>query len=296
MFTGLRADSQKLFSVTPLFRIQHGLALGSQALSPYQLMAVYGTSAVYLQAGLSNDGSLTAWGNYRWTPKFISKTQASLQPGESQALIQFDNDYTGDDFSASIKAMNPSVLQGSLTGIFIGSYLQSLTPSLALGLEGIWQRQAPTTRPETVISYAGRYKGSDWVASAQVSPQGTIGASYWKKLTEKVEAGADLQLQFAPGPGGAGGMFGGLRREGTATVGAKYDFVASTFRAQVDSSGKVAAYLEKRVTPVVGLTFAGEIDQVKQQTKIGLAVSIESAPEELMTGAIQPSESIAPPI
>ena len=46
MFTGLRADSQKLFSVSPLFRIQHGLAMGSQGLPPYQLMAVYGTADV----------------------------------------------------------------------------------------------------------------------------------------------------------------------------------------------------------------------------------------------------------
>ena len=46
MFSGLRADSQKLFSISPLFRIQHGLAIGSQALPPYQLMAVYGIPAV----------------------------------------------------------------------------------------------------------------------------------------------------------------------------------------------------------------------------------------------------------
>lgn len=46
IFSGLRADSQKLFSVNPLFRIQHGLAMGSQALPPYQLMAVYGTNSV----------------------------------------------------------------------------------------------------------------------------------------------------------------------------------------------------------------------------------------------------------
>ena len=186
-----------------------------------------------------------------------------MTPGESQAIISFDQDYTGDDFSASVKAMNPSMLQGGLTGIIVGSYLQSLTPSLALGLEGVWQRQAPNTRPETLIQYYGRYKGSNWIASAQLSPQGSVGASYWRRLTEKVETGVDLQLQFAPGPGGAGGMFGGLRREGTATVGAKYDFTASTFRAQIDSTGKVAAYLEKRVTPVVGVTFAGEIDQLK---------------------------------
>lgn len=46
MFSGLRADVQKVFSVSPLFRIQHGLAMGSQALPPYQLMALYGTNNV----------------------------------------------------------------------------------------------------------------------------------------------------------------------------------------------------------------------------------------------------------
>ena len=177
--------------------------------------------------------------------------------------MQLDNEYVGDDFTASLKALNPSVLQGALTGVFIGSYLQSLTPSLSLGLECGSQRQAANMKPNAMVKYAGRYKTSNWIASGQFSPEGTFEASYWRKLTEKVEAGVDLQLQFAPGPGGPGGMLGGVQKEGVTTVGAKYDFTASTFRAQLDSTGKVAAYLEKRVTPVVGLTFAGEIDQIK---------------------------------
>jgi len=48
MFTGLRCDLQKIFSVYPLFRIQHGFAMGSQALPPWQLMALYGTPRVGL--------------------------------------------------------------------------------------------------------------------------------------------------------------------------------------------------------------------------------------------------------
>jgi hypothetical protein len=32
-------------------------------------------------------------------------------------LVQIDNDYTGRDFSASLKAFNPSCLEGGLTGI-----------------------------------------------------------------------------------------------------------------------------------------------------------------------------------
>ena len=46
MFSGLRCDLQKIFSVAPLFRLQHGFAMGSQALPPWQLMALYGTPRV----------------------------------------------------------------------------------------------------------------------------------------------------------------------------------------------------------------------------------------------------------
>jgi mitochondrial import receptor subunit TOM40 len=177
-------------------------------------------------------------------------------------MVQFDNEYTGDDFSASVKAISPSVLEGRLTGIVIGSYLQSLTPSLSLGLEGVWQRAALNSKPETAMSYCARYKGTDWIASAQYLAQGSLGASYWRRLTEKVEAGVDCQLQFAPGMGGAG-MFGGIRREGTTTVGVKYSFTTSVYRAQVDSAGKFGVVLEKRIAAPVTLSFAAEIDQWK---------------------------------
>lgn len=177
-------------------------------------------------------------------------------------MFSFDNDYSGKDFSASLKSINPSILDGGLTGIFMGSYLQSLTPSLAVGLEAMWQRQAINSGPETMISYCAKYKGSDWIASAQVAEQGSLSTSYWKKLTDKVEAGVDLNLQFAPGMGGRL-MGSGSRREGTTTIGAKYDFRASSFRAQVDSTGKLSCLFEKRVLSPVQLTFAGEMDHFK---------------------------------
>jgi len=65
------------------------------------------------------------------------------------------------------------------------------------------------------------------------------------------------------------------------TVGAKYDFRMSTFRAQVDSTGKLSCLLEKRVAPPVQLTFAAEVDHFKQAAKIGVAVSIEAGSEDL---------------
>jgi mitochondrial import receptor subunit TOM40 len=213
-----------------------------------------------MQGNVDNEGTLSTRFNYRWTPSFVTKTQIQIAPGQG-AMAQFDNEYVGDDFTASIKTLNPSIIDGGLTGIFIGSYLQSVTPSLALGLEAIWQRSALNQGPETAISYCAKYKGSDWIASAQLAAGGQIRTSYWRRLTDKVEAGVDLNLQFA-GLSGAG-MMGGMRKEGTTTVGAKYDFRMSTFRAQVDSTGKLSCLLEKIIAPPVQLTFAADMDHFK---------------------------------
>lgn len=218
---------------------------------------------VFLHGTVDNDGSVATRANYRWTDSFVTRSQMQLASGPGQSVVQIDQDYTGKDFSASVKAINPSMLDGGLTGVFIGSYLQSITPGLALGMEAVWQRAAMNMGPEAVVSYAARYKGFDWIASAQLQPQGTLSTTYWRRLTDKVEVGAELNLQFAPGLGRSQLLGGDSGREGTATVGAKYDFRASTFRAQVDSSGKLAALLEKRVMPFVQITIAGEIDQLK---------------------------------
>jgi mitochondrial import receptor subunit TOM40 len=204
----------------------------------------------------------------------------NLAAGAGQSIMQIDQDYTGKDFSASLKSLNPSVLDGGLTGIFIGSYLQSVTPGLALGLEAVWQRQAMNTPPEAVLSYVARYKGNDWIASAQLQSESAFNTSYWRRLTDKVEVGADLNIQFQPGMGRGALMGGDLRKEGTATIGAKYDFRASTFRAQADSTGKLSALLEKRVLPFVQVIFAGELDQLKVSDQCYGWSSVQGANDE----------------
>lgn len=174
-------------------------------------------------------------------------------------MAQIDNEYVGSDFTASVKAVNPSVIEGGLTGIFIASYLQSVTPSIALGLEGVWQRAALNQGPETALSYCAKYKGSDWIATAQLQAQGVLQATYWRRLSEKVEAGVDLNLALS----GGNPMMGGPSKEGVATVGTKYAFHMSTFRAQVDSTGKLSCLWEKRVAPPVQITFAADMDHFK---------------------------------
>lgn len=247
---------------------------------------------------MDNDGQLSTRFNYRWSDKLVSKTQLQVVPGSGQDMVQLENEYTGDDFTASLKMLNPSALDGGITGIFIGSYLQSVTPKLALGLETVWQRAGLTQGPEMATSYSLRYKSDDWVATAQLQAQGALNTSYWRRLSEKVQAGCDLTLSLAP----SGGMMGGIQKEGIATMGAKYDFRMSTFRAQVDSKGKLSCLLEKRIAAPVMMTFAADVDHFtvrdsshasanvasivlltvpQQQAKIGVAISVEAAGEDL---------------
>lgn len=108
--------------------------------------------------------------------------------------------------------------------------------------------------PEVVATYIAKYTGSDksWIATAQIQPAGIVQATYWQKLSEKVDFAADLQLVSTP-----------MRRDAIATLGAKYDLRLSTFRAQLDSTGKVSALLEQRFTPTFAFLMSGEIDHFK---------------------------------
>ena len=216
-----------------------------------------------MQGNIDNDGQLMAVFNRQWNRSLVTKSQVSIAPGQ-QSMLQLDADYAGQDFTASLKSINPSFLEGGLSGVYVGSYLQSITPGLALGIESVWQRMAMNQGPETVLSYCAKYKGQDWIGTAQLNGHGALSTSFWRRLNERVEAGVDLNLQFSPGLNGGGAMMGaGAKKEGIATIGAKYDFRMSTFRAQLDSTGKLGCLLEKRVLPPVQVAFAGEIDHVK---------------------------------
>ena len=174
-------------------------------------------------------------------------------------MVSLENDYTGSDFSASLKAVNPSVLDGGITGMIMASYLQAVTPKLSLGIDAFWSRPASAYPPELNVSYAARYKAADWMACGQIIPdRGVLEASYWRRLTEKVETGINCNLAFAGiGPGGP---MAGPQKEGQVTIGAKYDFRTTSFRAQIDNKGTVGCLLEKMIAPPIRITFSGEID------------------------------------
>ncbi|KAI1391225.1 eukaryotic porin-domain-containing protein [Hypoxylon trugodes] len=274
MHSGIRADLTKAISLSPLFQVSHQFAMGEHQ-NPYAFAGLFGTNDVFLQGSMDNSGLLSTRFNYRWTSALTAKMQFQIG---AQDMASIEHEYVGKDFTSSLKMLNPSYLEGGLTGIYILNHLQSVTRKLALGIEAVWQRAALNQPPESVLSYCARYKSDDWIATAQLHAQGALNATYWRKISDKVQAGVDMTLQAAPSPNLMGG---GLQKEGHTSFGVKYDFRMSTFRAQVDTKGKLGCILEKRVAPPVMMSFCADVDHFNQSAKVGLGISIESGGEEL---------------
>ncbi|KAI5959771.1 TOM40 [Candida pseudojiufengensis] len=280
-FTGLRADLNKAFSINPAFQTSHTLSMGSQVLPPYAFSALFAAEDFFLQGNIDNDYNFSGRINYGWDKFNISKI--TLQLAQTQpSMVQLEQDYQGNDFSINLKTLNPNFIYDGFSGVAVASLLQSLTPKFALGLEAMYSKQ-PLAPPDTAVSYVARYNNNGkWIASAQVQAQGALIASFWRKVSDKVEAGLETQIAATMKQVADPLMGVGFEPviEGTTTIGAKYEYRTAVFRGQLDSKGKVSAFLEKRILPTVSVLFSGEIDQFKSTSRLGLGLQFEAAGNE----------------
>ncbi|KAI0031718.1 eukaryotic porin-domain-containing protein [Vararia minispora EC-137] len=273
LLDGARADMTKVLSVEPAFQVTHSFQLASQSMpSSYNLATVFATQDTFMQGNVDNEGNVTMRFNKGWSPSHTSKVQGQFSTTPGHNMLQLEHDYLGSDYSLNAKAINLSPTDG--TGMYVGSYLQSVTKNLAIGSEVLYQNAGPGMA-DFSTSWLAKLSASDksWIGTAQVQAMGILQASYWHKLSEKVEAAAELQLIAAPS-----------RRDAIATVGAKYDLRMSQLRAQIDSTGKVGMVLEQKIAPTFMFTISGELDHFKNAAKIGVGVMIESSsltPEEM---------------
>lgn len=280
-FTGLRADLNKVFLMNPAFQTLHTLLVGSQQMPPYAFTAFYANDNMFAQGNVDTDLSLSGRLNYGWLPASILKATVQIAKGQP-AMVQLEQDVQGPDFSFNFKALNPLVIDG-VSGVFVGSLLQLVSSRLALGLETIYQQQAGAPG-EAAVLYMARYNAGKWIATAQMLGQGSLNATFWRKVLDNVEAGleSNLAVLYKPIMDPMMGQPIGIEPafEGTTTIGAKYEYRQLVFRGQVDSAGKVLCFLERKLLPTLSILFAGEIDQIKSTSRVGVGIQVESAGNE----------------
>lgn len=278
-YSGLRADVSKSFSLVPAFQVSHALSLGSPVLPSYMFAVAFANDRTLLQGTVEGDLSCTGRAHYNWSPSCTSKAQYQLSEGQP-AIVQLEQDYFGSDFTLNFKAMNPSFLSGQFSGVVTGSILQSLTKSLSVGIETVYSASAQADGlSNAASSYFLRYATPSWIASSQFLATGSATFSFWRKIADKVEAGLETNV----GVNAQQAMMMGTppTLEGTTAIAAKYEFRQSVFRGQIDSDGKVACLVERRVLPILGLTFGGELDHAKSTSRVGLGLQLEAGSDEV---------------
>ncbi|OMJ24763.1 Mitochondrial import receptor subunit TOM40 [Smittium culicis] len=263
-FDGARADLTKVLSQN--FQVMHTFQLGLPGSpSSFNFASVYANERTLLHGTMDTEGNLQSRLHYALTKNLAAKAQAQVMKNDSRSMLQTELEYDGSDYIANAKIINPNVVDG--TGIYLLNYLQSITKKFALGAEFMVQKPMPNVS-ETVTSLAARYVPDDtscWVLQTQGSS--VLTTSYWRKISPKCDAAAELQLVNIPSQG---------RRDGTVSIGAKYDFNSATYRAMIDNSFKVSMLLEEKIAPGFSFLISGEMDHLKGENKFGFGLQLES--------------------
>ena len=155
-----------------------------------------------------------------------SKMQAQLSGRPGMSAVHLEHEHIGLDYSVNVKAANANPFdlpnkQGtpSLTGIFSLGLMQSLTSNLAVGLEHTLQRPYPnSSESSTAIGFRYANYGElplplslppgaqspympinpedpvelfsgTWTPSSSI-----LHASYWRRLNQRFEVAADIQM------------------------------------------------------------------------------------------------------
>eukprot|EP00871_Galdieria_phlegrea_P001444 jgi/Galph1/22/GphlegSOOS_G4884.1 len=248
LFDGFRFDFN--YPLSALFSMGHSIEMGSLQKPPgYAFSANYLSNQLVMLSRVDLSGHVNGRIFVNHSPFLTSKivAETSSQPNESKAT--WDLDYRGSDFCGQLKLGN--------MGIAAVSYLQSVTPNLALGGEGFYQG----TTQFSAITAAGRYVTSDGIATCTIASFGPLVASYCHRVNPRVT----LATEF----------FWDLRsRDSLVTAGYKFDLRQASIIGQIDSNGRVAALLEEKINPGLSFLLSGEIDHSRQEYKFGFGVTI----------------------
>ncbi|XP_063041001.1 mitochondrial import receptor subunit TOM40B [Engraulis encrasicolus] len=248
------------------FQVNHTVMLSTLGDSSYRFGATYvgakqtGPAESYpvMVGDMDNSGSLNAQIIHQVTDRIRSKVALQTQ---QQKFVnwQTDAEFRGEDFTAAVTFGNPDVLVGS--GILVAHYLQSITPSLALGGELVYHRRPG--EEGTVMSLAGRYTGSNFIATMTLGGAGAH-CSYYHKANDTLQLGVEFEASAR-------------MQDTSVTFGYQLDLPKANllFKGSVDSNWVVGATLEKKLLPLpLTLALGAFLNHRKNKFQCGFGITI----------------------
>ncbi|XP_017851788.2 mitochondrial import receptor subunit TOM40 homolog 1-like [Drosophila busckii] len=218
-----------------------------------------GESYPLLLGELDARGNATATVMHYLTQRLRGKFTAHIADSALQSSRLFF-DYFGDTFSCTCVLSNIDVQQRM--GVFVASYLQQLTPRLALGLDFIYQREDIVPGGQAaLLSAVGRYQEGNKQWSAMFSLN-ALELCYSQIYGENLGASVQLQVNI-------------LKRQAISRL--CYHCYMSrlcfSFRGGIDTRGVISAVCEKRLEPLpVVLELSAKMNHVTNRFRFGLGL------------------------
>jgi len=234
------------------FTTIHSFTLGSKEEPPaYTFGTTYATDQIFLNGRIGTDRKLTSRYHNQFTPNLGMKFMAQVSPSDQEPSgWTTDIDYKGGDYYASLKVGLPLVL-----GL---SYMQSVTPKLSLGFEGVYQNNYRFS----TVSFGARYEGKDFIVSAITTNDLDLDITYTKNVNEKVALCTEL-------------VYSNIKKGTSASVGFDYKLTQANFRGTIESNGRVLAMLEEKLNPNIRFILCGELDHVKKDYNFGVGLTVQ---------------------
>ncbi|KAM9723446.1 mitochondrial import receptor subunit TOM40 homolog [Menidia menidia] len=248
------------------FQVSHTVTLSTMGDSGYRFGTTYvgskqtgpAESFPVIVGDMDNTGSLNAQIIHQLTNAVRSKIAMQTQQHKF-VNWQCDLEYRGQDFTSAVTLGNPDVLVGS--GIVVAHYLQSITPSLALGGELVYHRRPG--EEGAVTSLLGRYTGDNFVATLTLGGAGAH-ATYYHKANEQLQVGVEFEASTR-------------MQDTTTSFGYQLDLPKANllFKGTVDSNWVVGATLEKKLLPLpLTLALGAFLNHRKNKFQCGFGVTI----------------------
>jgi len=257
-FDGLKCDLGKVFHDT--FQVSHSVGLGSaQEAANYSFSASWvggidprniKPPKTLLHGRINTDGQLIGRYFQYLMPKLQLKVigQTSNEPHNNGVHTELE--YSGDDWHGQMKWINP--------GTYGISYHQAITQRFSMGCDLFYRYQ----QSFSMATYGMRYNTGKSISTAVVNSS-SAAFSYSQILSKQVRL--STELVFGASPNGI---------ESKYTLGMDYSLRMSTFRAHIDSGGRVVTYLEEMLNPNTKVLLSAELDHKKKQYKFGMGLSL----------------------
>lgn len=253
LFDGARFEINK--GLNQNFAVTHNVSMGSSVVPPsYEFGANVGDEKMLLASRIDHNGRLTGRYQHQLTPSLALRSMASVSPEHSQDSLQLDLDIKGQSSMTGLRYMSG--------GVTMATYMQSISPYLALGSEFFYHHGRCITGLHGALKYGSA--SSDRVFAAKAGSFGNVELTYAHKVNEKVAFATEMQYYH-----GQMCSFG---------VGAEFRLRQATYKGLVTSDCTVCATLEEKVVPgIANFILSGQINHKKKDYKFGFGLALGGA-------------------